>query len=277
MVGLIQEILTEQTPRCVSEPMVRRVFTQVWHVVVLVLSMLYWAVGGLLFVLVGLVLVPFLPLERSRALGQALLQGAFRLFLLLLRGCGVFQCEWAGFEALQGVTGGLIIAPNHPALWDAVFVISKVRGLRCILKASLMHNPFLRGGARLAGFIPNRPAHKMLQHSIEALRQGDRLLFFPEGTRTRKQENAVNSFQGGLGIIATQSSAPVWPVFIETNSDYLCKGWPLWRLPDKKVRLRITLGQPLASPPDESAAEFTQRLRQAYLDALGKTPGGEEG
>jgi 1-acyl-sn-glycerol-3-phosphate acyltransferase len=48
--------------------------------------------------------------------------------------------------------------------------------------------PILRGGAKLAGFIPNKPAHKMLQHSIEALRQGDRLLFFPEGTRTRKQE-----------------------------------------------------------------------------------------
>lgn len=249
---------------------------QVWLAVVLVLSMAYWAVGGLLFVAAGLVLVSLLPQERSRSLGQTLLQGAFRLFLALLRGCGVYECEWVGFEALEGATGGLIVAPNHPALWDAVFVISKIRGLRCILKASLMHNPFLRGGARLAGFIPNKPAHKMLQHSIEALRQGDRLLFFPEGTRTRKQENAVNTFQGGLGVIATQSSAPVWPVFIETSSDYLCKGWPLWRLPDKKVRLRITLGTPLASPPDESAADFTRRLRAVYLDALGKAAGGEE-
>lgn len=255
---------------------IRAVLTQVWMAVVLVLSMVYWAVGGLLLVLAGLILVPLLPQEKSRALGQWVLQGTFRLFLLLLRTCGVFECEWVGFGALQGATGGLIIAPNHPALWDAVFVISRVQGLRCILKASLMHNPFLRGGARLAGFIPNKPAHKMLQHSIEALRQGDRLLFFPEGTRTRKQENAVNSFQGGLGIIATQSSAPVWPVFIKTNSDYLCKGWPLWRLPDKKVRLRITLGAPLASPPDESAAEFTRRLREAYLNALTRVPGDEK-
>ena len=235
---------------------------------VLVASMAYWAVGGLLFVLAGLLLVPVLALEQSRAIGQRLLQAAFRGFLDLLRLCGVFECEFRGFEALEGVSGGLIIAPNHPALWDAVFVIAKVGGLRCILKASLMHNPFLRGGAKLAGFIPNKPAHKMLQQSIEALRQGDRLLFFPEGTRTRKQECAINTFLGGIGIIATQSSAPVWPVFIETNSDYLCKGWPLWRLPDRKIRLRITLGEPLASPPDESAASFTQRLREVYLSAL---------
>jgi len=232
------------------------------------LSMAYWAVGGLLFVFAGLVLAPLLPLEKSRAIGQWLLQEAFRNFLRLLRLCGVFECEFRGFAALEGVSGGLIIAPNHPALWDAVFIIARVPGLRCILKASLMHNPFLRGGAKLAGFIPNKPAHKMLQHAIEALRQGDRLLFFPEGTRTRKHENSVNTFQGGLGIIATQSSAPVWPVFIESDSGYLCKGWPLWRLPDKKIRLRITLGEPLASPPDESAPEFMNRLREVYLTTL---------
>ena len=244
---------------------------QVWHAVVLLLSMAYWAVGGLLFVLTGAVLVPVLTVERSRALGQWLLSAAFRAFLAFLRLCGVFECEYVGFEALNNVRGGMIIAPNHPALWDAVFILSKIHGLRCILKASLMHNPFLRGGAKLAGFIPNKPAHKMLQRSIEALRQGDRLLFFPEGTRTRKLEQCVNSLQGGLGIIATQSSAPVWPVFIETNSDYLSKGWPLWHLPDKKIRLRITLGEPLASPPDESAVEFTKRLQEAFVAALGRS------
>lgn len=240
-----------------------------WMVVVLLISMTYWAVGGLLFLLVGAVLAPVLPADKSRAVGQGLLYAAFRSFLVILRVCGIYECEYVGFEALRGVTGGLIIAPNHPALWDAVFILSKVHGLRCILKDTLMHNPVLRGGAKLAGFIPNKPPHKMLQHAIEALRQGDRLLLFPEGTRTRKPERRINILQGGIGIIATQSSAPVWPVFIETNSDYLCKGWPLWRLPDKKVRLRITLGQPIASPPDESAAAFNQRLYELYQSTLG--------
>jgi 1-acyl-sn-glycerol-3-phosphate acyltransferase len=272
--GLIQKTPPEQTRRCT--PTILRVLTKAWLALVFAVSMAYWAVGGLLFVLAGLVLAPLLPLEKSRAAGQSLLQAAFRNFLRLLRLCGVFECEFRGFEALAGVTGGFIIAPNHPALWDAVFVIAKVPGLRCILKASLMHNPFLRGGAKLAGFIPNKPAHKMLQRSIEALRKGDRLLFFPEGTRTRKREVSINDFQGGLGIIATQSSAPVWPVFIETNSDYLSKGWPLWRLPDKKITLRITLGEPLASPPDETAAEFMRRLRCVYLNALGGTPSAAE-
>ena len=232
--------------------------------------MMYWVVFGLLLLVIGALLGHVLPLEKSRAAGHVLARSMFRLFTALLRLCGVCECEYIGFDALRGVTGGYVIAPNHPALWDAVFVIARVGGLRCILKDTLMCNPFLHGGAKLAGFIPNKPVHQMLRRSIEALRQEERLLFFPEGTRTRKQKGCVNAFQGGLGIIATQSGAPVWPVFIETNSDYLCKGWPLWRLPDKKIRMRITLGQPLASPPDESALAFMQRLHGCFLEALGE-------
>lgn len=249
-------------------------FVRLCMAAALLLSMTYWAVGGLLYVLLGALLAPVLPPEKSRVLGQGLVFNGFRGFLAILRFFGVYECEYIGFEALQEVSGGLIIAPNHPALWDAVFVLSKVRSLRCILKDNLMHNPFLRGGAKLAGFISNKPAPKMLQQSIEALRQGDRLLFFPEGTRTRKESGCINPLQGALGIIATQSSAPVWPVFIQTSSDYLRKGWPLWRLPDQKIRLRITLGQPIASPPDESAAKFIHRLQDAYETALG---GGAQG
>lgn len=237
-------------------------------VAALIISMAIWSVGGLIFVLMGLVLVPLLPGNRSRRIGQWLMQGAFRCFLWVLQIFCVVECEFRGLEPLNAAQGALIVAPNHPALWDAVFIISRIRGLRCILKDTLMHNPFLAGGATLAGFIENKPPHRMLQHSIEALRQGDRLLFFPEGTRTQKSDDGVNVFQGGLGIIATQSGAPVWPVIIETNSKYLCKGWPLWRLPDKKIKIRITIGEPLASPPDEIASEFTRRLRAVFVAAL---------
>jgi 1-acyl-sn-glycerol-3-phosphate acyltransferase len=266
--GHNHENTREQRTRRLAATRVRRVLQAIQMTAALVASMIYWGVGGLLFILAGLVLVPLLPGEKSRALGQWMLQGAFRCFLLLLRLFGALKCEFHGLEALRSARGGLIVAPNHPALWDAVIVISQIHGLRCILKASLLHNPFLAGGATLAGFIPNKPAHKMLQRSIEALRAGERLLFFPEGTRTRKAEGCVNAFLGGIGIIATQSGAPVWPVFIETNSDYLSKGWPLWWLPDKPVHVRVTVGEPLASPPDESAASFARRLEDTFKAAL---------
>jgi|694.fasta_scaffold13264_12 1-acyl-sn-glycerol-3-phosphate acyltransferase len=233
-------------------------------------SLVFWVFGGLLFVLVGLVCVPFLPGGKSRAVGQWLLKGAFRTFWLVLRSFGVLRVEYRCLDKLRQSTGGLIVAPNHPALWDAVWIIARVEGLRCILKASLLHNPILVGGATLAGFIPNKPVHKMVQRAIEALRQGERLLLFPEGTRTRRKEGIVNPFHGGIGIIAAQSGAPVWPVFIETDSDYLSKGWPVWRVQLRRIHIRITVGEPLACDADESAQHFVKRLEETFVEALGK-------
>ncbi|MFM2167102.1 MAG: hypothetical protein RIS79_1473 [Verrucomicrobiota bacterium] len=245
-----------------------------WHglrmLVACLASLVYWVVGGLLFVLAGLVCVPFLPGDKSRALGQWLLQGVFGIFLTLLRLLRVLKVEYHGLEKLQNATGGCIVAPNHPAMWDAVCIIPRIHGLRCILKASLLHNPILVGGATLAGFIPNKPVHKMMQRSIEALRQGERLLLFPEGTRTWKTKGVVNAFQGGIGIIAAQSGAPVWPVFIETDSDYLGKGWPVWRVQLRRIHVRITAGEPLACDADESAQQFVRRLEETFIEALGR-------
>ena len=234
------------------------------------MSLAYWVTGGLLFVLVGLLCAPLLPRVKSRALGQWLLQRAFRLYLVLLRLLRVLEVEYHGLEKLHRATGGFILAPNHPAMWDAVCIIPRIQGLRCILKASLMQNPMLIGGATLAGFIPNKPVHKMLQRSIEAVRQGDRLLLFPEGTRTRTREGLVNPFQGGIGIIAAQSGAPVWPLFIRTDSEFLGKGCPVWRLQDACVHVRITLGEPLACDADETAQHFVKRLEETFVEELSK-------
>jgi 1-acyl-sn-glycerol-3-phosphate acyltransferase len=132
-----------------------------------------------------------------------------------------------------------------------------------------MHNPILVGGATAAGFIPNKPTHKMLRHCIEVLQANGRLLFFPEGTRTRRKEHGcINPFLGGLAIIAKNSHAPVWPIFVQTDSPYLCKGWSLWRLPPKKIHIRMTVGEPVTFAADDDTDTFLNNLRQRYLTAL---------
>jgi 1-acyl-sn-glycerol-3-phosphate acyltransferase len=95
----------------------------------------------------------------------------------------------------------MIIAPNHPALWDAVVVISEVdRVTSCVMKASLIErNPLLFCGSTAAGFISNEPSHKMMRNCIERLRGNERLVFFPEGTRTRPENGCMNPLTGGLG------------------------------------------------------------------------------
>lgn len=231
-------------------------------------SLVYWVVGGTAFLLLCALLPVLFCRENGRRIGQGALQLAFRGFLRMLMFFGVVQCEYSGFDRLRGHLGGMIVAPNHPALWDAVFVLAEVDQMACVLKASLMCNPILFGGATAAGFIPNEPTHKMLRQCIDTLKNGRRLLFFPEGTRTRPENGCLNPFQGGLAVVAKNSGAPVWPVFVKTSSRYLSKGWPLWRLPAEKICLRMTVGHPVWFDDTADAQTFLDQLRQQYVDSL---------
>lgn len=230
----------------------------------------YWGIGGGLFFLTAFLLGPFLSETSARRIGGWLIRWAFRGFTLLLRLFGIAQCEFIGFEKLKSQTGGYILAPNHPAIWDAVFVLSKVPDLTCILKSSLLANPLVMGGARLARFIPNDPPQEMIRRCAAALAEGGRLLLFPEGTRTRKNEGVVNEFRGGVAIVARQAGVPVIPVFVQTDSDYGRKGRPLWKPVYRTTHLRMTLGEPVMCGEDESSHQFVERLRSAYLSALSR-------
>lgn len=233
-------------------------------------SLVYWVIGGLIFLLLAVALPWLLEPDRARVIAQKILSLSFRGFARLLRFFDVVECDYEGFERVREAKGPLILAPNHPALWDAVFVLAGTEGMACVLKAGLMNNPLLYGGATAAGFIPNEPAHKMLRLCIETLKREGRLLYFPEGTRTRPEHGLLNPFHGGIGIVAKNSGAPVWPVHVRTNSRYLCKGWPLWRLPDGKIRVHMSVGEPVSFPSGGDIQAFLDDLHARHLAALEK-------
>ena len=68
------------------------------------------------------------------------------------------------------------------------------------MKAELLRNIFLGGGARLARYIRNDVGRGMVRDAVATLRDGDQLVIFPEGTRTVAPP--VNPFQPGITLIA---------------------------------------------------------------------------
>jgi len=232
----------------------------------------YWGIGGMAFMLMSLIVGPLLPEATSRRMGRGLIQFVFYWFTRLLSLFRIADCEMVGFEKLDDHRGGLVLAPNHPAIWDAVFIMARIGGLTCILKAALLKNPLTAGGARLARFIPNDPSREMVKRCVAALAGGERLLLFPEGTRTRKKQNVVNEFRGGIAIVAKHSHTPVFPVFVETNDDFGSKGSPAWMPPRKTVRIRMTVGEPMMCGENESAHAFLDRLRARFIEALSGPP-----
>jgi 1-acyl-sn-glycerol-3-phosphate acyltransferase len=227
------------------------------------LAFLYFGAAGLAWSVIGNILYVTLP-RRSRArFGKRMIHHAFRSFLWLLEATGLAKLDLSALDALRDEPG-LIIAPNHPCLLDAVFVIAHVPEVACIMKAEIRDNILLGAGARLAGYIRNDSAMSMVRGAVREVRSGLPLLVFPEGTRTRRCP--VNDFTGGFALIAKQVGAPIQTVFIETNSAFLGKGWPLLEKPTLPLVYRARLGKRLTVTGDVKA--FVAELEGYYRDEL---------
>ena len=126
---------------------------------------------------------------------QRLIQKGFAIFLAYIDAAGIVKVEFApGVERLRDMRG-TIIAPNHPCLLDAVFLISRLPRVTCIMKRAVLSNPALGGTARLAGYLSNDSGPNFIRRCRDALRRGDCLLIFPEGTRTRPENRPLNPFK----------------------------------------------------------------------------------
>jgi 1-acyl-sn-glycerol-3-phosphate acyltransferase len=199
---------------------------------------------------VALLLYPLLPREKGRRIGRAMIAYGYRLFWITSRMSGMIRLEADALDTLRDEPG-LIVVANHPSLLDAVMIVARLPRAACIMKASLAHNPFLGPGARLARYIRNDSAYGMVHCAVRDLQDGGQLVLFPEGTRTTARP--INPFHASFAIIAKRAQMPVQTVFIDTESPYLGKGWPLWRLPPLPIRFKVRLGRRFAPPEDHQA------------------------
>lgn len=203
-------------------------------------SLAVFAVSSLLWSLPAALLYHLMPRRLGEPLGKFMIMAGFRYFVRVMTMSGIIRCDLGELDRLRG-NGSLIIAPNHPTLLDAVLIISRLSDVTCIMKPEVLNNPLLGGGARLAGYIRNDSSASLVKRSTGKLRAGHRLLIFPEGTRTVRGQ--VNRFKGGFALIAKKAGAPIQTVFIETNSPFLGKGWPLFKKPDFPLVYRVRLGK----------------------------------
>jgi 1-acyl-sn-glycerol-3-phosphate acyltransferase len=241
-----------------------------WDLAATLGAFAYWGIFGLLFTAVSIPLMLVLPCSTAKRLGRSLLHRAFRVFVRYLKVTDLVHADLASLDGLGNEDGPVIIAPNHTSLWDAVFVISKLPQPICIMKESILKNPFLGGGARLAGYIPNGSSSRMVKDAAEALQNGGQLLLFPEGTRTRREARWINPLGGGCALIARKADVAVRPVFIRSSSRFLEKGWPLWKKPELPIRLSFELGDPVRVEEGESAHDFTKRLQEIFENNLSR-------
>jgi 1-acyl-sn-glycerol-3-phosphate acyltransferase len=211
------------------------------------LSFLVFGLGGLLL---GGVVFPVLRLvvphgPRRHAIAREILRRAFRFFVELMRGVGVLSYELTGFERLE--RRGLLILANHPSLIDTVFLLAFARGCNCVVNAALSRNPFTLGAVRAAGYVTSDSGVAVLAECIAALKAGDNVLIFPEGTRTPLSGEI--RLRRGAANIAIRGRRDITPVVIHCSPRTLTKGEKWWHVPSRRAEYVLEVRDDIAVAP----------------------------
>ncbi|PMY47932.1 MULTISPECIES: lysophospholipid acyltransferase family protein [Pseudomonas] len=244
-----------------------------WRLVATAASFALFGLVGLGLRLVIFPLLACLPgnAEAHRQRARRTIGRLFWLFIRFMARSGVLTYEVEGAEKL-GRPGQMIIA-NHPSLIDVVFLIGLVRNANCVVKQSLWQNPFTRGPIREAEYISNDGSMDMLDAAGEALRNGQTLVIFPEGTRT--QPGKAPAFHRGGAAIALRGARIITPVVIKVSPTTLTKAEPWYRIPMRRVHFSFRVGADIdpyvfaaQGPAPQASRKFNDYLHHYFIKEL---------
>ena len=115
--------------------------------------------------------------------------------------------------------GPAVICPNHTTAGDPFYVVFAFGfrwPMRAMAKMEIMRMPFIGWILSKAGvFGVNRDNTdlKAVKTAMKFLKEGDKLLMFPEGTRVHEGEDA--QAKAGAALFATRAGVPLLPVYIQ--------------------------------------------------------------
>ncbi|WP_368408596.1 lysophospholipid acyltransferase family protein [Caldimonas mangrovi] len=202
--------------------------------------------------------------ERRAALARGLIHRSFAAFIGMMKALGVLSYEVRGSEKLH--RRGLLVLANHPSLIDVVFLVSLIRHPDCVVKASLIRNPFTRGPVQTADFICNDSGAGLLEDCIASVRSGSNLVIFPEGTRT--PPSGALHLQRGAANVAIRGRIDVTPVLIRCHPPTLTKGEKWYRVPPQRVHFVIEVQDDIAVQAFVDAAPSEALAARRLTDHL---------
>jgi 1-acyl-sn-glycerol-3-phosphate acyltransferase len=158
---------------------------------------------------------------------------------------------WGGTQHLPGVGVGVVVAPNHISYTDpltlAHFLWDNGRAPRYLAKESLFRVPVLGKIIAACGQIPvyrtSRDATRAYRDAVAAVRAGECVGIYPEGTITKDPDLWPMNGKTGAARVALETGCPVIPIAQWGPQEILAPYSKRLRLlPPKTVRV-------LAGPP----------------------------
>ncbi len=231
---------------------------------------LSFAVFGLFGSILGLLADVFIRViipdpDAGGQVSRRLISRAFLLFVNFMSWIGVIRWRMEGRERWSDDQPGLIIA-NHPSLIDVVFLLGIFQGADCVVKESVIRNPFWGRFVRRAGYVSNADTGTLITEVVARLRQGRKVILFPEGTRS--VPGAPLAFKPVAAAIALQAQVSCLPVAITCNPPTLYKGCPWYRVPKQRAHFTLRLCEPIETPSLPSGAALQRQAARDHTRLL---------
>jgi 1-acyl-sn-glycerol-3-phosphate acyltransferase len=181
----------------------------------------------------------------------------------------MFKRQWRNVEGIP-VDGPTLVAANHVSYVDPVilaqFIWDGARVPRYLAKASLFRIPVVGWVIRRAGQIPvergSRDAASSLEAAAAALRAGELVVVYPEGTVTRDPDFWPMSAKTGLArlalLVPEAKVIPVGQWGAQNAVDVYHKRYR----PFPRKTVTVSAGPPVDLSKYAGAAPTTQVLRE---------------
>jgi 1-acyl-sn-glycerol-3-phosphate acyltransferase len=211
--------------------------------------------------------------QRRAGIAQHVVSRSWRLFIQTLVWARLMDVIYEGEEVLQNEAGTVVVA-NHPSLLDIVLIISVMKRAQCVVKEEVWKNPFMRGVIKATDYIPNLgDPEKTLACCVNALKSGNNLVIFPEGTRT--VPGRPLRLQRGFANIAIRAGAPIRIVSVTCAPPLLQKGVKWYKSPLRRPCFRVRVGERI-EPADLSysripgcaARDITSRIAKSFEEVI---------
>ena len=121
----------------------------------------------------------------------------------------------------SAISGPCMIIANHQSAIDILLMFQLPPDGRCWSKDWPFHQPLLGWLMSLSGHLRvDQP--DIMDRAIDALRQGQSMYVFPEGTRSRSLK--LGRFHEGAFLVACKANVPVVPVAIHGSGECMPPG-----------------------------------------------------
>lgn len=241
----------------------------IWRIIGKLLSFGFFGGNCLLLFSVGFPLMHILSgfsERRFKILARKVNFIYFKIFVLFMKLIGCITVSVENKETLKNLKSRVVIA-NHPSLLDVVILFSQVPNADCIVKGALIQNKFMSRIIRNL-YIPNSLSfEEQLEQAKKSMEEGNNLIIFPEGTRSRPGEPW--QFKKGAARFALYANVGVTPIYFGGNEkiglrkfDRMLQFHPTERFHyNLKVLSEISVNEFVDMPMSKSAILLTDKMK----------------